>query len=166
MKAKCPCCENGCSRCKNGYLEVSFPKDKLLWHRVCLNFEECGFVNGGYFSEDFPLESSGPCVICDGITEWRPPENTPNVKAWQKPENYSKWSIKSLEKQVESLRQSNESLRQIGRKFLDGNFELTLDECRLLRVCRICKKPESTPFMYNYGKEYAHTECLKKEKNE
>lgn len=90
MKVKCPYCDSGCDKCQQGLFEVSFPKDKLLWHRVCLNSEECGFVNGGCFADGFPLESSGACTICDGITEWRLPEDTPDEESWQKPENYAK----------------------------------------------------------------------------
>lgn len=37
---------------------------------------------------------------------------------------------------------------------------LTVEEAQRLRVCRICRKPMSAPFLLNFGKEFAHEACL------
>lgn len=31
------------------------------------------------------------------------------------------------------------------------------------KICRICRKPISTPISLHFGKEYAHTECLEED---
>ena len=46
---------------------------------------------------------------------------------------------------------------------------LSVSEARLLNVCRICRVPynerrtETSPFVLNYGKEFAHENCIKQE---
>lgn len=41
----------------------------------------------------------------------------------------------------------------------------TLKQAKRMRVCRVCGDGETDgpglPFVYNYGKEYAHQKCLK-----
>ena len=73
MKAKCPHCCNqevpGCSKCKDGFIEVGFAVGNVFTRR-CLD-EKCGFENGGRIVKaDIPPEASGPCVMCKGPTEW------------------------------------------------------------------------------------------------
>ena len=38
---------------------------------------------------------------------------------------------------------------------------LTVREAQLTNACRVCRKPYSAPFVLDYGKEFAHEECLK-----
>jgi len=68
MKAKCPYCENGCEKCDDGFTEARFASGNLFT-RACKN-KECGCENGGRIVETFPEESSGPCIMCNGETEW------------------------------------------------------------------------------------------------
>ena len=71
MKAKCPFCTAGCSKCENsGKINVRFAEGNL-WTRVCLD-EACGFENGGRIEkgDKEPPEPSGPCVMCKGPTKW------------------------------------------------------------------------------------------------
>jgi hypothetical protein len=63
MKAKCPYCEKGCDKCKEGYIEVSFTKGKI-YTRHC---DDCGFDNGGRIVPSEyprPTEKLYPCVNC------------------------------------------------------------------------------------------------------
>jgi len=69
MPAKCPeCGGEGCEKCDDGKIEVRFASGGL-YTRTCLN-KECGRQNGGRISKTLPPESSGPCVMCGGETEW------------------------------------------------------------------------------------------------
>ena len=66
--AMCPeCGGKGCEKCKDGQVEVSFKKGDLFTCACLL----CGFENGGYITETYPSESSEPCVMCGGETEWK-----------------------------------------------------------------------------------------------
>jgi len=71
-KAKCPYCENGCSKCKNGFLEVGFEKGNMFT-RLCQN-KKCSLSNGVYITKDeFPggkQSNPGKCVFCHGKTKW------------------------------------------------------------------------------------------------
>jgi hypothetical protein len=66
VKGKCPHCEAGCDQCENGFAEFSFATGDLFTIH-CL---ECGYDNGGNIVKGFPSEASGPCVMCEGKTEW------------------------------------------------------------------------------------------------
>lgn len=55
------------------------------------------------------------------------------------------------------LRKQNESLRAVA-----SGDELSVEAARNARVCRICRRPATRGnITFNYGKEYAHTACLK-----
>jgi hypothetical protein len=70
---------------------------------------------------------------------------------------------------VESLQEKMGELREFA-KSIPGyeNLQLTLEQAKLMHVCRICKKPDRPltidnkidPFILNYGEEYAHKSCL------
>lgn len=49
MKAKCPHCDEGCTSCDGGLIDVSFPEgpDVKFWETMC---KDCGGVNGGQFT--------------------------------------------------------------------------------------------------------------------
>lgn len=171
MKAKCPECVNGCDRCKGtGYISVSFIEGDMFT-RLCLN-PECQFVNGGRICDGFPPESSGPCVICEGETEWvldTDPKlnNLPDPLPWVK--NQDKFYVVRLQKNVEYLRGKIDDLMEFV-KSIPGyeNLQLTLEQAKLMRVCRICKKStidNINPFVFDYGEEYAHKSCLEDTKN-
>lgn len=70
MKAKCPNCEKGCEKCKDGFIEVSIAKGKLFT-RHC---DDCGFDNGGRVvpeGKDPPEGKPAPCVMCKSQnTRW------------------------------------------------------------------------------------------------
>jgi len=164
MKAKCPYCQDGCEKCSNGFIEASFKKDGKYWTRVCQNRKECGFVNGGHWvDEGFPLESSGACIICGSPIDWMLLEEAPDDEAWKKPENYIKWQYKAQQETVAAFREDVRKLRSLAMSILNGKTEFSLDDCRLLDICRICRKEASGPLTLNYGEEYAHTDCLKKD---
>lgn len=55
-------------------------------------------------------------------------------------------------------------LRELALAIFNGKSDLSLDDCRLLDVCRVCYLPAIAPLTLNYGDEYAHTACLEKEK--
>jgi hypothetical protein len=173
MKAMCPECAGktdfDCPKCNNTKeIEVRFAEGEVFT-TVCLNRKECGFVNGGRITKGgFPEESSGPCVICDGVTEWQLMKEVVEDEnpGWQR--NREKWHIHSLNKTVEKLRATNNELRVFARRFLPET--ITVEEARLLGVCRVCRKEKDatgwTPNVYNYGDEYSHSSCLEgKEEN-
>jgi hypothetical protein len=39
---------------------------------------------------------------------------------------------------------------------------LPVREARLCNVCRYCRQPQSAPFAFDFGREFAHAGCLKK----
>lgn len=41
-----------------------------------------------------------------------------------------------------------------------SELEQSVAEAKKKNVCRICKQPVTVPFTLNYGKEFAHTDCL------
>lgn len=51
-----------------------------------------------------------------------------------------------------------------GKKEILENIELPVHIAKILYRCRICKKDcrEAIHMTYNYGNEFAHTECLEK----
>lgn len=170
MKAKCPHCNNGCEKCQGtGFISVSFAEGDLFT-RLCLN-PRCQFVNGGRICDGFPPESSGPCVICGGETDWAAaddPRLQSNEEAWV--ENQYEFYCKRLEKDVEALRGRMKELRDFAKSIPGyADLQLTLEQAKLMHVCRICKqsdKPRTLdnkvdPFILKYGEEYAHESCLR-----
>ena len=161
MQAQCPKCIDAsegffCDECQNTKLiDVSIAQGDIFT-RVCLNKEECGFVNGGHVG--IPDISSEPCIICDGPTDWVLCSEVEEADepGWAK--NREKWEIHSLNKNVIALRKIIFELREFGRKHLPET--ITVEEARLLNVCRVCKKSSPEPNYYGYGSEYAHTKCL------
>lgn len=154
--AKCPYCQDGCDRCNNGYVEATLSDARPIYTIQCLN-EECKFVNGAHFGK--PNEPSGSCCVCYGETRWVEAdsivedENPPWVK------NRQKFEIQHLEKVNEDQRNRIKELQSFAVSLL-GDRVLSLQEAKMLNVCRICKGAVTVPFVYNYGKEYAHTQCL------
>lgn len=64
MKAKCPYCENGCDKCKDGYIDVYFPSgfDNIEYE---INCKDCGTNSGGGFSGgDLPDPKISKYQIC------------------------------------------------------------------------------------------------------
>lgn len=161
MKAKCPHCETGCGKCDGGQIDVSLAKGNIFT-RVCQNSAECGFVNGGYVSDSFPMRSSGECQMCGSETQWMLMEEAPTEEAWQKPDNYLKWTVKGYERCLEGMRAEFRKVQQLALDILNGKSELALNDYKTLGVCRICRKPYSAPFVLNYGDEYAHSGCLQR----
>lgn len=41
-----------------------------------------------------------------------------------------------------------------------SELEKSVADAKAKGVCRICKQPVTFPFTLNYGKEFAHTDCL------
>ncbi len=37
---------------------------------------------------------------------------------------------------------------------------LTVADAQMLGVCRVCRKPQAGPFVYDFGEEYACVECV------
>lgn len=160
MKAKCPFCDSGCEKCENGFMEITIVKGMWIY-RVCCNQEECGFVNGGSaYDGSRDLDEDDTCIICDGPTEWKLPDNISEERNWEKPENATKWRMLRDEKTIEELKNTIKKFRTLSVAILNGKTDLTLDDYRLLNVCRICHQPQSVPFKLNFGEEYAHTFCL------
>lgn len=160
MKAKCPYCKTGCEKCKDGYFEATMAKG-TCFTRVCQNRAECGFVNGGYITEaGFPEESSEECVCCGGPTDWLPLSEAPTERPWAEPKNDLKWTIKRHEEVVESFNKHIDFLQKFALTLIPSDYELTVEQARFLDVCRICHKPQTAPFILNYGKEFAHESCL------
>ena len=170
MKAKCPHCVSGCEKCKGtGQLDVSFAEGDWFT-RLCLN-PECLFVNGGRICEGFPPESSGPCVICEGETKWiafDDPELLDKEEPWI--QNQYKYTCDRLEKNLNHLRDKIKNIQKFTRNIPGfADLKLTLEEAKLLGVCRICKEVDSPrtidnkvdPFVLSYGEEYAHESCLR-----
>lgn len=58
--------------------------------------------------------------------------------------------------QIDRLRDDCEALRRLCLEV--GVFRLTVEQARLLRVCRVCRKPDAD--VYEFGKEHAHADCL------
>jgi len=162
MKAKCPYCKEGCESCKDGFIDVTIPNDKDVFTILCKN-EECKFVNGACFG--FPDEPSGECVMCSGETYWIEANKVveDEVPPWVI--NKNKFIIKDLERRNSKLLEIISKLRKLALKFC-GDGEITLEEAKLLDVCRICKGESRASFVYNYGKEYAHKKCLERDENE
>ena len=86
-------------------------------------------------------------------------------------QNQYKYLVKKQEKSLDQLRDKLQQLREF-TKTIPGyeNITLTLEQAKLMHVCRICKQPDNPrkmanglidAFVYNYGEEYAHQECLK-----
>lgn len=69
MKAKCPHCEAGCSKCEDGYFEVKFALGDV-YTRACSS-ATCGFENGGRISTTLLEGECGPCVRCSGPAHWK-----------------------------------------------------------------------------------------------
>lgn len=47
LKAKCPSCKEGCDKCLDGYIEVTFGKeDEIMYSLIC---NKCGGCAGGVF---------------------------------------------------------------------------------------------------------------------
>ena len=65
MKAKCPFCQSGCDKCKEGFVEVELSKG-LVYDLKC---NKCGSIVGFHIDDgDNPPEkdmSDMCCVICD-----------------------------------------------------------------------------------------------------
>lgn len=173
MKSKCPKCIDGCDKCDGtGYMPVSFAEGDWFT-RLCLN-PQCQFVNGGSITNGFPSYSSGPCIICEGNTEWVS-MNDPKLDNLIEPApwiaNQHKYQVKRLQKDIDSLLARMNQIREFAKSVPGyGEMELTVEQAKLMGVCRICKsvshsrvfdnKPD--PFVMNYGAEHAHQSCLDK----
>lgn len=166
MRAMCPHCGGkGCDKpnCVDGYLQVSFAEGDW-WTRMCLNQEDCGFVNGGRICEGFPPESSGPCVVCGGPTDWTPFDEVPDDAGKGYEKNHLKFGIKSLEDANEVLRAKLKELREYAAswRLLSKNRKLQMEEAKLLNICMVCHGPaaptkDKGSFHY---KEWAHDKCI------
>jgi hypothetical protein len=60
--------------------------------------------------------------------------------------------------QIDRLRGDCEALRRLCLGGMLQCHKLTVEEARLLRVCRICLLPGAD--VYDCGKEHAHSDCL------
>ncbi len=69
MKAKCPDCESGCSKCDGGFFEARIA-DGEWYTRLCV---ECGFENGVCIlgTDNKFLGIPSPCIQCDGRVVWK-----------------------------------------------------------------------------------------------
>lgn len=167
MRAMCPHCQGkGCDakNCVDGYLQVKFAEGDWFT-RLCINLEDCGFANGGRVSNGFPEVSSGPCVNCDGPTEWVPFDEIPENAGEGYKKNYEKFALKSLEESNETLRNRNKELRDLIVSWIKNDRKipsLTLEQCRMLDICRICYEPSSAVFLFD---EWAHKHCLGQQLN-
>lgn len=168
MQAKCPYCQDGCDQCVLGFIEVSLPEpDAKCWTIECLNQADCGFLNGACFDERF-IKEKEQCVNCHGPARWVEVDKARSSGAYLKPENDAKWRIKILKEHNDALRELLKQTREVGIEYLINYADLLeeqmnpipIEHARLLRVCRICLQPDTAPFTYNYGQEYAHTKCL------
>lgn len=55
-------------------------------------------------------------------------------------------------------------LATLKRMFLDNvTRPLSVEEARVLGVCRLCREPATGPLLLEYGKEFAHLRCPVKE---
>ena len=85
MRAKCPYCDNGCDKCKKGYLEVSFETGYIFTIK-CQN-PECGFENGMRIDKrenfDKLVLPVIKCVKCDGETRYLKIGNTSDYEGFQ-----------------------------------------------------------------------------------
>jgi hypothetical protein len=175
MKAKCPHCESGCNKCTDGFFEVSLPivdDPEAPWTTACKNQEECGFVNGVCFDKKWIEDRDLVCVMCYGPAEIKSlAEAEANSSyAYEKPENANKWTIKSLERSVETLREKLKKTREVATEYLNklnvaspSLIEpIPIKHAQLLNICRYCFQPFKVPFLTNCGKEYAHKDCVPK----
>lgn len=164
MRAKCPHCDIGCDKCIDGYIRVKFPAGEIFT-RACQN-PECGFYNGGCISENYPTHSSEPCVICDSETIWSKiqdlPSEDPNVEPGYV-KNEHKFEAQRLRKNVDSLRKMIEDLRELAIPLVK-DLKLTVEQARLLNVCRICKGKPTAVFVYGFGNEHVHESCWNRER--
>jgi len=162
----CPKCFGECNNCETcndtGYVDVNFAEG-TYYTRQCLNYETCGFLNGGCLNPKTIHPEN--CQICDSPTKWTNPDNIPEdyEEAWRTPENNHKWEIKSKDRTIERLKEKNKKLVEIVLNLAPG--ETSVENAQLLRVCRICKgeaKPsrELGAFKYGFGKEHAHEKCI------
>ena len=175
MKAKCPHCHNfghGCEKCNfTSQIDIDFAEGDWFT-RVCLN-PECLFVNGGRICKGFPPESSGSCVMCEGETKWVSMDD-PILEEIGEPwvQNQYKFTCTRLEKDLISLRDKLKETRDFAKN-IPGlkDLQLSVKEAQLMKVCRICKEVDfprtidnkTDPLVINYGEEYAHESCLRKE---
>lgn len=175
MRAMCPHCGGkGCDQpnCVDGYLQVTFAEGDW-WTRLCLNHVDCGFVNGGRICEGFPPESSGPCVVCGGPTDWVSFDDVPEVESAEElghVRNHLKFAVKTLEESNEVLREKLKELREYAAswRLLSKNRKLSIEEAKLLNICVVCHGPaapikEKGPFCY---KPWAHEKCSNPEAEE
>lgn len=167
--AMCPHCGGkGCKRCENkGTREARFAEGD--WYtRHCTN-PECGFNNGGRIvpagthpdDHDHPgdYEGDDKCVVCGERTvKWVLYQDAPESDAWIK--NQDKFMVKRQEKTIQKLVAEIKALKLLSLQIFEGKKELTMEECRQIDICRVCKKPISVPFVTSYGKEFAHSDCL------
>ncbi len=79
----------------------------------------------------------------------------PTLEAWI---GWLKGAYFSHEMQIAALRNKLAALRTLA--LTSVNRPLTVEEARLRDVCRICRGKPSASFLYNYGKEYAHRDCV------
>lgn len=82
------------------------------------------------------------------------------------PEKGLEWlraAFHSHENTVADLRERIAELRAALLGALRGR-RLTVGLARMCRVCRVCRTPEGEPgrggFLYHYGDEYAHEQCV------
>jgi len=72
MKAKCPHCEDGCSKCDNGFIDVKFATGFAF--TIKCKDPDCGFENGMRIDDrpNFPdiVKPDITCVFCDSETEY------------------------------------------------------------------------------------------------
>lgn len=66
MKAKCPYCQTGCNKCSDGFWEVSFKQDGILYGISCGDCK--GSIGGGFLDskdeiEKFPHKEE-KCPFC------------------------------------------------------------------------------------------------------
>ena len=72
VKSKCPYCENGCDKCKDGFVAVTFASGRT-YDLVC---QKCGAVVGFYAGDDNP--SRGMCDCCPNCDDPQDVQWTPS----------------------------------------------------------------------------------------
>lgn len=81
----------------------------------------------------------------------------PTLEAWI---DWLKGAFYSHETQKASLLKTVAALRALALTSV-GQRPLSVEEARLLNVCRICRgDPRAGSLLLNYGAEYAHQSCL------
>lgn len=60
---------------------------------------------------------------------------------------------------LEALLKDYRSLQRFCLSLITPETVLTVEQARLLDICRVCHGPFETPFIVNYGQEYAHEKC-------